>query len=477
MRWFFLETSMHLNLLFEARWRAGRAAVLALLALLLPLAAVGHGQARPLPAAGLLESLRAEAVTIRDAGDLDPLMARIGDARLVLLGESTHGSAELYLWRARITRRLIEEKGFDFVALEGEWPEVMGLDAYVKGKGGGSAREVLEGFTRWPRWLWANWEVAAFAQWLKAHNDALPPARRVGIYGLDLYGLWASLDRLREPAAGAGRALRRAAERLARCLAPFHRDPEAYAAAAARGRFSCGRAARALGEAAEADPETTLDLRRLARVAAAAERYYRSMSAGGPGPWNHRNRHMLDTLNALLAAHGPGARGVVWAHNSHIGDARATAMGRIGMVSLGQLARRHLGRDAVVLVGLGVHHGSVIAAGAWGERPRVVGVPPPRRGSWGDLLQRAGLGPAALIDTASVPGLRRPRVERAIGVVYHPRSAPPSYLPASLAGRYDAFLHLSASGALHPLHDAVGSRVPPRGYPWGFQRSAGTGAR
>ncbi|MGW4569002.1 erythromycin esterase family protein [Streptomyces sp. NPDC004561] len=416
-----------------------------------------------------------EALPLTGPASLDPLLERIGDARYVLLGEASHGTADYYQVRDALTRRLIEEKGFSFVAVEGDWPDCQAVHASVVGAPDApeDPAEVLAGFRRWPAWMWGNTDVAAFTRWLRRHNEGRPAGQRVGFFGLDVYSLWESLHavlgHLREhdpdhvePALEAYH-----------CLEPYAEDPHSYVLATRLTPEGCAPQVVALltelrqraAQVTAADgPLAEFAARQNAEVLAGAERYYRAMLDSGPESWNIRDRHMADTLDRLMEHHGPGAKAVVWAHNTHIGDARATDMADTGMINVGQLVReRHMG-DGVVLVGFGSYTGTVIAADAWGDVPRVMDVPPAHSGSLEELLHRALPGARALFVFPHVQLQRPPltgRAEwfhqehghRAIGVVYRPGfEQVANYVPTVLAQRYDAFCHLDHTQALTPLH-------------------------
>lgn len=414
----------------------------------------------------VVEQLQPLARPLAADGDLDPLMERVGDARYVLLGEATHGTSEFYTWRARVTRRLIEEKGFRFVGVEGDWPDCYRVNRYVKGLPGSgvSAEEVLHAFDRWPTWMWANREVVGFAEWLRSHNQALPGERRVGFFGLDVYSLWDSmravtgyLDRVDPDAA-------QRARRAYECFAPFGEDEQEYARATLLVPVSCEQAVvKALAElrsrveahAGEGDREAHFEAEQNALVAHNAERYYRAMVRGGAASWNVRDGHMIETLDRLMALHGPDARAVVWEHNTHIGDARYTDMTDDGEFNVGQRARELHAADGVVLVGFSTHRGTVIAGDEWGAPMRVMPVPAGREGSYEDVFHRMGGGDKLLLvgDAPATPELLSPRGHRAIGVVYRPQFEHlGNYVPTVLPRRYDAMLYVEQSRALAPLH-------------------------
>ena len=422
--------------------------------------------------------LARHARPLRGAVDLDPLLDRIGDARVVMLGEASHGTSEYYTWRAWLTRRLILEKGFSFIAVEGDWPACARVNRFVQhlDERDADVADALHGFGRWPTWMWANWEVAALAAWLRRHNAERPTERRVGFYGLDVYSLWESLDAIQRYLEIADPAALPLAHDAFACFEPYGQDPQAYARATAFVPDSCEdevvallREIREDAAGRADDAEGRFDAEQNARVAVDAERYYRSMIRGGAASWNVRDRHMMATLDDLLLHHGPHAKAIVWEHNTHIGDARATDMAGAGMVNTGQLARDRYGRDDVVLVGFAGHHGDVIAGRSWGAEMERMPVPDAQPGSWEDLLHAAGPRDALLLtrELADLSGLRRGH--RAIGVVYDPqRERYGNYVPTDLVARYDALLSLHATRALHPFHLPARAPGPPDTYPWGM---------
>ena len=431
----------------------------------------------------LNEAIRQVAHPLDTRASLDPLLNRIGDARVVLLGESTHGTSEYYLWRALLTQRLIEEKGFSFVAVEGDWPDCYRVNRYVKGlpDAGQSAQSVLHAFERWPTWMWANWEVAALVEWMRRHNDRVHPDQRAGFYGLDVYSLWDSLTEVtrfleqNHPDAVA------AAYRAFGCFQPYDADVQAYARASQLVPLSCEKDVinllmetqrRAHETRYQGDAEAAFNAEQNARVAVGAENYYRTMVEGGPESWNVRDRHMTDTLEHLLQYHGPGSKAIVWEHNTHIGDARATPMSDYGMVNVGQLVRERHDRDDVVLVGFGSYRGTVIAGRSWGAPMKRLTIDEARPESWEGVLHTTLGEDSLLIFADSVDAseaFSEVRGHRAIGVVYDPyidRSG--SYVPTALSERYDAFVYLEETHALHPMHiEPEAALEPPETYPWG----------
>jgi erythromycin esterase len=438
--------------------------------------------------ATLIAGLRRAAKPLATPEDLDPLMDAIGEARYVLLGEATHGTADFYASRAEISKRLIEEKGFSFVAVEGDWPDCYRVNRHVHWMDSAErAEDVLHAFERWPTWMWANRQVVDFVEWLRDHNRSLGNHRRVGFYGLDVYSLWESmaavveyLDRVDPDAA-------RAARRAYGCFDPYREDVHAYARATALVPTSCENEAvamlRALRVNAAAYAEDGrggyFDAEQNALITRNAERYYRTMIRGGPTSWNVRDHHMSETLDRLMSHHGPAAKAIVWEHNTHVGDARFTDMARHGMVNVGQLVREMHGegpneRDGVVLVGFGTHRGTVIAGPEWGETMERMRVPVGRDGSLEDLMHQAVKGDGLFIfdgsDNGGISGLDQALDHRAIGVVYDPYAERlGNYVRTIVPRRYDAFVFIDESRAVDPLHmPVVVDGEMPETYPTGM---------
>ena len=426
----------------------------------------------PNPDRAVIAELRAAAVPLTGTpADFDPVLALVGDLPVVLLGEASHGTHEFYRIRAEITKRLIQERGFTTVAVEADWPDAYRVNRYVQGREGDlDATEALGGFRRFPQWMWRNADVLDFTGWLSNHNAAVPEAHRVGFYGLDLYSLHASMDAV---LAYLGKvdpeALPRARARYA-CFDRFGGDTQAYGYAAQLGLApSCERAVvtqlvelqKAAGVYARRDGRVAADdlffAEQNARLVASAERYYRAMFADQVASWNIRDQHMAETIDQLVAFHASRGRRekiVVWAHNSHLGDARATEMGTRGELNLGQLVRvRRPGE--VVSVGFLTHHGTVTAASDWDEPAERKNVRPALPGSYEALFHDAGVTNGYLDLTwpdAAVASLTVSRLERAIGVIYRPETERRShYFKASLPRQFDAVFYYDATRAVEPL--------------------------
>ena len=444
----------------------------------------GPGRARPLP------ELVAEAAVPLPAPE-DPGFAeafdRYADRRLVLLGEATHGTAEFYRARAAITRRLIERHGFTIVAVEADWPDAAAIDRAVRHRA--PRPDAAPPFQRFPTWMWRNTEVAAFVEWLRAHNAPLAPERRAGFYGLDIYNMRASIAAVLAYLDAVDPGAARVARERYGCLTPWQNEYATYGRAVLTESYATCEAeviaqcrdllARALDYAAAESGEDGagfFEAAQNARLIAAAERYYRIMYYGGAESWNLRDTHMFETLGHLLEAGGAagakeGAKAVVWAHNSHIGDARATDMGEVrGELNIGQLARERWG-EAAALIGFGTHTGTVAAASDWDGAMEVKLVRPSRRESYERLCHDAG-GERFLLplgdDGAARRGLLAPRLERFIGVIYRPETELRShYAQASLPEQFDAWVWFDATEAVTPLADAGHRQGVPDTYPFG----------
>ena len=423
----------------------------------------------------------AEPLPAPSALDFADAFDRFGDARIVLLGEATHGTHEFYSARAAITRRLIERHGFNIVAVEGDWPDIARIDDYVRHNAPRPQRG--DPFLRFPTWMWRNEEVLGFADWLRRHNAALPETARASMRGLDVYSLGESIHAVvayldaHDPAAAA-----EARHRYAR-LTRWQDGPQEYGQAVKHGHLAgCEEAVvsqlRALlaqrmqlmAEDGAKDGEAYFDAEQNARIVRAAESYYRAMYRGGTASWNLRDRHMFDTVQRLMA-HRADARMVIWAHNSHIGNASATAMGWRGEFNIGELLRSAYGDDAV-LIGFGTDHGTVAAASDWGAEMAEMELRPARQHSWEEAFRKAGHA-RSLTDWRGAKRrglaevLSQSLLERAVGVVYRPQSELSShYFEAVLADQFDAYVWFEKTRAVTPL----GSERPhgvPETWPFG----------
>ena len=432
--------------------------------------ALAQGPAGPRGDASLVRAVNeaAEPLPAIDDPGFGALFDRFGSARVVLLGESTHGTSEFYRARAAITRRLIERHGFTIMAVEADWPDAAHVDAYIRGAG--KPPFPAKPFRRFPTWMWRNQEVRELVDWMRERNASVAdPARKAGFYGLDLYSLAASMDMVSDHLAKADPATQ--ARGAYDCLSPYRDDPTGYGAAAflgLGGGGACeGEAAAVLKALSERppglSPEAAFDALRNAHVVASAERYYRT--AGSTNSWNLRDQHMFSTLLAVLEARGPNARAVVWAHNSHVGNAAATEMGERGELNIGELCRKHFGGTAA-LVGFGTDRGTVMAASQWDAPPEVKTVRPSLPDSYGAVFRDARPKRFLLDLRRGVhEGLREAltpeRLERAIGVMYLPESERMShYFKASLPEQFDAFLFFEETRAVEPIAGRAEAGLP-----------------
>lgn len=410
--------------------------------------------------------------------DLDPLLERIGDAKYVLLGEASHGTHEYYTWRTAISKRLIQEKGFSFIAVEGDWPDCYRINRFVKGysDAGSTATDVLKEFNRWPTWMWANWEIAALLEWMREYNAGMPQERKVGFYGLDVYSLWESMEvivnylRKEDPKAAA------LAIQAVRCFEPYEEGQD-YARAMLHLSSNCTeevirllKEVRGKSHRYDHDREAPLNAEMNAQVIANAEVYYRSMVSFRDDSWNIRDSHMFATLNALTKFHGEDAKAIVWEHNTHIGDARYTNMQAEGLLNVGQLVREKHERDGVHIVGFASYEGSVIAGANWGATMEKMAVPPAMKGSIEDILHNDSAEDKLILfeNDHAITRFNRYIGHRAIGVVYHPEYERGNYVPTLLPSRYDTLLYLDQTEALHPLHITPDGHQTPETYPFAF---------
>lgn len=436
----------------------------------------------PINSNKIIELLNSSSSPLENSEDLDPLMDYIGDAKYVLLGEASHGTHEYYTWRAKITQRLIQEKGFSFVGVEGDWPDCYRLNRYAKGylDPGKDMYNVLNEFNRWPTWMWANWEVAAFIDWLKVFNENLPADKRIGFYGLDVYSFRESMNSIIQYLEKNDPEALKVAKKAMECFEPYgDNEGQSYARASALVPELCEKEVINLlteiinkAENYNSDAENVMSTEQNAHIARDAEKYYRAMIKRGPASWNIRDRHMVSTIDRLMKYHGNDAKTIVWEHNTHIGDARATDMASEGMVNVGQLLREQYSKEGVVAVGFGSYKGSVIAGRNWGDEMRKIKVPEAVEGSWEHAFHLASNGKNRLLlldklkEEKSVSSYIG---HRAIGVVYNPEHERfGNYVPTILPKRYDAFIFLDETTALHPIHIVPDGDQIPETYPFGM---------
>ena len=411
--------------------------------------------------------------------DLAPLMARIGDAKIVLLGEATHGTSEFYRMRDRITKELVLKKGFSFVAIEGDWPDAARVDHYVRHFNYPASEWTA--FARFPTWMWRNNEVRAFVDWLHDHNASTTLKSRTAFYGLDLYSLYNSIQSVVTYLADVDPETAQIARQRYGCLTPWQTDPATYARAALSGTYrTCEKeVVRMLRDLLSKQRDYTaydgarfMDAVQNARLVANAEEYYRTMYYGSRSSWNLRDSHMFETLQSLLTFHGPGSRAIVWAHNSHVGNSAATEMTARGEYNIGHLCRQAYG-DGAYIVGFGTDQGTVAAASEWDGPMEVKTVKPARPDSYEYLCHEVAhpqfMLPLSGDDGATVrKGLLKPRLERAIGVIYRPETELAShYFQAVLPDQFDEYVWFDKSVAVTPFDTAEIKGLPDT-YPFGL---------
>ena len=435
------------------------------------------------PAATLSELIfqSSEHFATVDHVNLDKLLARIGDSRLVLLGEASHGTAEFYDMRARITRELIEKKGFTGVAVEADWPDAAHFDHYIHGT---SPDPLLEStpFSRFPNWMWANHSVLEFIHWLKAHNEKTASTEnKVGFYGLDLYSLSSSIEAVLTYLEAVDPGTAEVARMRYGCLTPWASDPALY------GRVAMTKPYRTCEDGviatlqdllkkrldySAADGKRFFDAAQNARLVANAERYYRTMYYAESNSWNQRDEHMFDTLQSVLKFRGPHSKVVIWEHNSHIGDARATEMSARGELNVGQLVRQKYG-DAAYIIGFGTDHGTVAAASEWGGPMEVKQVRPSHIDSYERVCHEVQTDNFLLplrypLLEITREKLLQERLERAIGVIYRPEAELQShYFYASLPRQFDEYIWFDETRAVEPLARETAKGAPEM-FPFGL---------
>lgn len=441
----------------------------------------GEGKSRsadPLPLSRQIAKF-AHPFSDIDKAPVAELAERIGDAKIVLLGEASHGTAEFYAMRARITQELIERKGFNIVAVEADWPDAARIDHYVRDRDVQPAS--WRAFARFPTWMWRNKNVQKFVEWLHAYNATRPHAKRVCFAGLDLYSLYTSIGSVLDYLDNVDPEVAKVARHRYGCLTPWQSDPAAYGRAAITGAYRVCEAdvTRMLQDLltkrldfASKDGESFFDAAQNARLIADAELYYRIMYYGSHESWNLRDRHMFSTLMNLLAFSGSDAKAVIWEHNSHVGDASATEMASRGELNIGQLCRQQFGDDAYS-IGFGTDSGTVAAASYWDGPMEVKQIKPSNERSYEFLCHESGVEAFLLpLRHAESKGLyaqlSEPRLERAIGVIYRPETELAShYFQARLPGQFDEYFWYDHTHAVEPLLVKEMEGMPDT-YPFGL---------
>jgi len=409
--------------------------------------------------------LEKKAVEFSDYTDVGYLVDNIKDERLVLLGESTHGTSQYYTMRAEISKKLIKKKSFSFVAVEGDWTAIYRLNLYVKGLYPDSEKgveDIMKSFDRWPVWMWSNKETAEFVQWLKEYNSGKDIEEMVGFYGIDVYGHWDAMDRLLEYVR---KNLSKEYENIkskAECFTFFGKDEWSYARAVHRGHASCDSQLKDIVEIlknnkdylSQKNEKQYFDAFQNALVVKNAENFYRLAVARGPDSWNSRANHFYTSVTRLLDFYGNNSRGIVWAHNTHVGDSRATSMDPRGMLNIGRLAREGLGRDAVFIAGFATNSGKVLAGRSWGSQVETMAIPQGIPSSLESKLSDIEYDRFYILFSEKYnqeDKIMQVVGHRAIGVVYSPENERGNYVPTVLPERYNALVFIKKTDALEML--------------------------
>ena len=402
--------------------------------------------------------------------DLAPLVRRLINKKFIAIGEASHGTHEFYQWRALLTKELISMSEVKWIAVEGDWPDCWRINRWVKGEENQEldAVSLLSTFERWPTWMWANQEVSEFITWLREINMERAQQDRIGFYGLDVYSLWDSLRRVMSWLEQHAPESLPYAQQAWRCFLPYKEDPHTYAWSTRLVPENCeAQVVQLLKEVQQSifamapSDDDAFDAAQNAIVAHNAESYYRAMVRGDRESWNIRDRHMAETISTLAKRFGPGGKGIIWEHNTHIGDARATDMSGQGMVNVGEILRIREGEERVGLVGFSSYSGTVLAGDSWGSPEQVMELPAAKQGSHEALIHEALSGDAIIMIPQKLgPWSSLRRGHRAVGVVYNSQREVGNYVPTIMGRRYDALIWCDTSRALTPLQHEVKPREP-----------------
>ena len=409
----------------------------------------------------LIQAISEHSLPLNDES-LNKMVEAIGDAQIVMIGEASHGTSEFYTIRAELSKKLIEQKGFQLIAVEGDWPSAQAVNRYVKGYSGEgeNVKDVLtNAFNRWPTWMWANEEVATFTEWLKELNQNRE--EKVGFYGIDLYSLFESIDEVLTYLSShpEHQVDLEHAKKAFTCFEPYNRSQEHYALSAIQFSDECMNEVASLlhslrthKEHHSTKQEEDLNVVMNALVAKNAEIYYREMMSDEKS-WNTRDYHMVEAIHELRNYYGEETKIIVWEHNTHIGDASETSMKNEQLINVGQVIREQYGKENTYAIGFGTYEGTVIAADSWGDPFEIINVPPAPLSKWEGQLHAASPEDKVLLFNDENRELFNEWIgHRAIGVVYHPAfEAYGNYVPSRVGSRYDAFIFINQTTALHPF--------------------------
>lgn len=410
----------------------------------------------------ILQPIQQYSQPFKNIEDLRHLIKKASKAKYALLGEATHGTAEFYTIRAEISKKLISEYGFSFIAVEGDWPSCYEVNRYIKGRSNYTdAREVLSQFQRWPTWMWANEEIIPLIEWLKEHNQSKQEEEKVGFYGIDVYSLWESMEAIIAYLQKINSPDLEKAMQAITCFQPYNKRPEQYGMSAAFLGESCREEVLELlhsimskrKQYLEENRENYLNLQMNGLVSKNAESYYKTMLTDDTESWNIRDHHMVEALEIIRHFYGEEAKGIVWEHNTHIGDARATSMEQEGIVNVGQITREKFGSQNVYAIGFGTYKGTVIAAEKWGDPYKIMNIPEAQKNSWEEQLHRVGAFNQTFIFTEDNRRFFNQIIgHRAIGVIYDAAYEQyGNYVPTKVSERYDGFIFVDQSTAVTPI--------------------------
>ena len=412
--------------------------------------------------------------------EISEIAKKIAYAKIVMLGESSHGTQEYYEWRRLISQELISKHGFNFISVEGDWPACSEVNHFVTSSRNGNSRYALKDFRRWPTWMWANTAVEDLVTWMKEYNLTEGLETPAGFYGLDVYSLFESIDQVLKILSKVDPAMAIEARKQYLCFDRFQKNEKKYAKSLYFSDSCEEEVLRVLqillrARGPDWERDRLFDAQQNARIVKNAEDYYRAMIRGNDDSWNIRDAHMMETLNLLLEKYGSHSKGIVWAHNTHIGDYRATTMVDDGQINIGGLAREEWGEDKVALLGFGTYEGTVIASRAWDGPTEVMPVPEGQPETYEALFHSLCLESGNdhifqwLQDQRHDKTFAERRGHRAIGVVYNPaHERYGNYVPTSLANRYDGFVFIDRTNALTPLAQKEDRKEFPEAWPGGF---------
>jgi Erythromycin esterase homolog len=404
--------------------------------------------------------------------DLDVLIKEIGNAKIVLLGEASHGTSEYYTWRAAISKRLIQEKGFNFIAVEGDWTDSYKVNRFIKGdkKDSAAAVTVLKEYNRWPTWLWANYETASLITWLNNYNQNIPVQQKVGFYGLDVFNIAEAAADIKPYLQPSDTNAINAVNKFRECFKPFADDEQKYVKSVTAMSGNCSvqsntllQAIKRSASSKDLDPEDAFVMLQNAQVVYDGELYLRTSKNNYVNGWNLRDNHMVETIARLLNLYGTHAKAIIWAHNNHVGNARYATMHWTGKTNTGQLLKNKYGDEKVFSVGFGTYTGSVIAAEKWGTPYKKMQLASADDSSWEQKMHQLNSDNKIILskDIRNYPNMLRWISQIAVGVIYHPLQKAGTYSLSVVPNRYDAYIFIDHTNALHPIETVVKGTTAP----------------